>query len=252
MGLLGLLPIIAHDQDWLSNYRPSRLRPASNRAILITILVLVVGVILWHIVPINYSGIALAIIAAAVAHLLILVIGGLSIALFVRRMRGNIRNAVINSISWRGTEQVLDVGCGTGMLLNGCARQLTSGHAIGIDLWQEKIAGSRAILVENARAEGVADKIEYREMDARDLTFEDASFDVVVSSAALHHIGTERKDREQAVAQMIRVLKSGGYLALVDVNPMIDIAESVIAQAGLQIIHQEQQRFFRLITARKS
>jgi ubiquinone/menaquinone biosynthesis C-methylase UbiE len=183
---------------------------------------------------------------------MLLVIGGLGVGLFMRRMRNRLRQTVIRSIPWRGTETVLDVGCGTGMLVNGCAQNLTTGKAIGIDLWQESIGGTPEIMMANAKAEGVADKVEIQKMDARHLTFDDSNFDVVVSSAALHHIGRSRAECEEAVAHMIRVLKPGGYLALVDVNPMIDIAESVIAKAGLQISHREQDRFVRFVTARKA
>jgi ubiquinone/menaquinone biosynthesis C-methylase UbiE len=252
MGILGLIPIIAHDQAWLGNYRPSRIIPASNRILGGTIVVLLIGVVLWHMLPIELNWIALRVVILAVVHLMILVIGGLSVTLFMRLQRGRLRRTVINSIPWRGPEKVLDVGCGTGMLLNGCAQKLTSGWATGIDLWQEAIAGSKATLMANARAEHVADKIDYQEMDARHLAFEDMHFDVVVSSAALHHIGTHREDREQAVNEMIRVLAPGGYLALADVGPMIDIAESVIAQSGLRITQRTQNRFFHFVTACKA
>jgi SAM-dependent methyltransferase len=251
MGLLGILPLLAHDQDWLSNYRPSRLLPASNKVIVATILVLLVGILLPYILPSSSAAVAVTLIVLAVAHLSMLVLGGLIIALVVRRIRSQVRHTVIDSITWRGTEQVLDVGCGTGMLLNGCARQLKTGKAVGIDLWQEPIAGSRNILLDNAKAEGVLDKIDYRVMDARHLRFEDATFDVIVSSAALHHIGSQRQDREQAVAEMIRVLKPGGVIALADVSPMIEIAESVILRAGLQFVRRDSKYFFRFITASK-
>jgi len=31
---------------------------------------------------------------------------------------------------------VLDVGCGRGLLLIGAARRLTTGKAVGVDIWQ--------------------------------------------------------------------------------------------------------------------
>src|SRR5262245_52487513 len=41
------------------------------------------------------------------------------------------RDRLIKDIPWRGDEQVLDVGCGRGLLLLGAARRLTSGKAVG-------------------------------------------------------------------------------------------------------------------------
>ncbi len=250
--IMGLIGRFAHQGESLSDYRSTQVIHASNRTMLVTVLVLVVGVVLSYVLPANLSGVALAFVVVGAAHLAILVLGGLAMTLFVRYQRGTSRRMLINAIPWRGAEKVLDVGCGTGMMLNGCAQKLTTGKAIGVDLWQQPVAGSSSVLLKNARAEGVADKVTYQEMDARHLTFEDASFDVVVTSFALHHIGTQTKDREQAVNQMIRVLKPGGYLAVLDVGPMIDIAESVIAQAGLEIVQSKETHFFRLVTVRKA
>jgi ubiquinone/menaquinone biosynthesis C-methylase UbiE len=103
----------------------------------------------------------------------------------------------------------------------------------------------------NARAEGVAGKVQYQEMDACHLTFEDQCFNVVVSSFALHHIGTQRADREQAVSEMIRVLAPSGYLSLVDTGSMIDMADEVISQAGLEIVRRQRTHFFQVVTVRK-
>ncbi len=65
---------------------------------------------------------------------------------------------LINSLSLRGTEMVLDVGCGRSLLLNAAARRLTTGKAIGIDLWQSADqSGNRPeTTLANAQAEGVA------------------------------------------------------------------------------------------------
>lgn len=253
MAFLGFLQhTMGGNSQWMSDYRNTRLLPVSHKVIIGTLLLLLVGVGLWYILPTSLSGLAIGLILLTAALLTLLVIGGLSVALFIRQQRTRVRQTVIGAIPWRGTENVLDVGCGTGMLLNGCARHLTMGKAIGIDLWQESVAGSPDVLLANAKAEGVANKVEYQTMDARHLAFEDARFSVVVSSLALHHIGHERADREQALTEMIRVLAPSGYLSLADVGPMIDIAEAVIAQTGLQIVNREQTRLIRFVTARKA
>jgi arsenite methyltransferase len=254
MRVLGFIHNFAGNTEWMSDYRNIPLIPTSPRVVITTVVVLAIAAIAHlYLFPASIIGSASLVIGIIAAlHLTLLIAGGLAVSLFVRHQRNTARNLVINAIPWKGTEHVLDVGCGTGLMVNGCAQKLTTGEAIGIDPWQESISGTSSVLMKNARAEGVADKVSFQEMDARHLTFDDAQFNVVVSSLALHHIGTERQDREQAVSQMIRVLAPGGYLSLVDINPMIDIAESVIAQAGLETIKREQTHFFRVITAHKS
>src|SRR5262245_44642927 len=54
------------------------------------------------------------------------------------------REHFLDLIPWRGDESVLDVGCGRGLLLIGAARRLTTGKAVGIDLWQAvDLSGNR-------------------------------------------------------------------------------------------------------------
>ncbi len=115
--------------------------------------------------------------------------------------------------------RVLDVGCGRGLMLLGVARRLTDGRAVGIDLWQtvDQSGNSPEMTRHNAAAEGVTDRIELHTGDARALPFGDAEFDLVVSSWALHNI-PEREGRERAVREIVRVLKPGGRLFLIDIQ----------------------------------
>ena len=146
----------------------------------------------------------------------------------------NVRTQVFNALALRGDEKVLDVGCGSGILLNEAARQLSTGKAIGIDIWAPHSGGgSYALLMKNAKAEGVADKIEFKQADVRKLPFGDASFDVIVSSGALHHIGRDRSDHEQAINEMLRVLKPGGKIALMDITHMIEGYSSSMQTKGV-------------------
>ena len=55
-----------------------------------------------------------------------------------------------------------------------------------------------------------------RDGDARKIPFGGATFDVVLSSLALHNI-YNAKEREQALREIVRVLKPGGHAAIFDV-----------------------------------
>jgi len=129
------------------------------------------------------------------------------------------RERYLDKIAWRGDERVLDVGCGLGLFLIGAAKRLSTGRAVGIDKWQqEDLSGNHAAgTLENAMIEGVADKVDVHTGDARKLPFDDASFDVVLSSMALHNI-YNAGERQTAVREIARVLASGGRVLIVDVR----------------------------------
>jgi SAM-dependent methyltransferase len=146
-----------------------------------------------------------------------------------------IRKQIFDSIALRGDEKVLDVGCGSGILLNGAATRLTTGKATGIDIWAPHSGGGNlALLWKNARAEGVADKIEFKEADARKMPFEDASFDVVMSSGALHHISHNFEDHERAVREMVRVLKPSGQIVIWDITHMVEASAQKMRLMGIE------------------
>lgn len=92
-------------------------------------------------------------------------------------------------------DRVLEIGCGQGHLTEAIASRGTD--IIGIDA--------------NPRAPEVAANGRIRHMSAESLDFEERSFEAVISVHAIEHI--PRLD--QALAEMVRVLKPGGHLVFV-------------------------------------
>ena len=146
------------------------------------------------------------------------------------------RDALVDLIDWRGNEQVLDVGTGAGMLLIGAAKRLTrGGRAVGVDIWSAKDLSDNtdAATHRNIAIEGVADRTEVRTEDATQLSFADASFDVVLSLLCLHNIAP-KTNQAQACREIARVLKPGGRVVIGDYIPTHDYAKA-FAEAGLTV-----------------
>jgi ubiquinone/menaquinone biosynthesis C-methylase UbiE len=127
------------------------------------------------------------------------------------------RDRMLNTLPWRGDEQVLDVGTGRGLLMIGAAKRLTTGKSIGIDLWRKEDLSNNTLdaAMRNAEIEDVAGKVELRRADAQELPFADGSFDCVLSNLCLHNIPS-REGRATACREIARVLKSGGVALVSD------------------------------------
>jgi ubiquinone/menaquinone biosynthesis C-methylase UbiE len=104
---------------------------------------------------------------------------------------------------------LLDVGCGPGSITCGLAERLAPGEVVGIDLSPAALATAR----EAAAARGLGN-LRYLEGSVYELPFSDGSFDVVFAHQVLQHL----KEPSAAIREMLRVLRSGGWLAVRDVD----------------------------------
>jgi SAM-dependent methyltransferase len=141
------------------------------------------------------------------------------------------RERLLDLLTWTGRERVLDVGCGRGLLLIGAAKRLgQGGTAAGIDLWQkEDLSGNRPeATLENARLEGVAERIEVHTADMRKMPFPDGSFDTVLSMNAIHNIYSA-PGRDEAIAEICRVPQAGGAVLIVDIRHIRQYAAALRA-----------------------
>lgn len=106
-------------------------------------------------------------------------------------------------------ESVLDVGCGTGTLALAAKRAVGAGGVVvGID------ASSEMIAMADAKASRAGAGVTFQVAAAEHLPFDDASFDVVLSTLMLHHL--PGPVRRECVREAMRVLRHGGRLLAVD------------------------------------
>jgi SAM-dependent methyltransferase len=135
---------------------------------------------------------------------------------------------ILDRLQLQGHEQVLDMGCGRGAVLTAVARRLTTGRVTGIDIWStsDQSGNAREVTQRNATAEGVADRVDVQTGDMRALPFADGTFDLVVSSLAIHNIPGDA-DRRKAVAEGYRVLKPGGRMVVADIRATAAYADAL-------------------------
>jgi ubiquinone/menaquinone biosynthesis C-methylase UbiE len=125
---------------------------------------------------------------------------------YIERLAGLLADHLCRLARIEEGAHVLDVGCGTGVATRRAAAFAGScGGVVGIDLSPGMIAAARR----------AGSGVEFDVMDAEALTYEDASFDAVISLCAILHFPSPSR----AVTDMRRVLRPRGRLALAFGHP---------------------------------
>jgi arsenite methyltransferase len=151
----------------------------------------------------------------------ILIAEGFLFLLYVKVGKFRHRDFMLSLHSWRGDENVLDVGCGRGLLLAGTAKRIASlngtGHVTGIDVWSNVDMGgnSAEATQRNLDIEGISSICTLISQPAQQMAFPDASFDLIVSNLCIHNI-YDAPTRRIALQQIARVLKPGGTALISD------------------------------------
>ena len=103
------------------------------------------------------------------------------------------------------SSHILDIGCGPGTITCDFAFLATQGQVIGADFSDEVLATARA----EAERRGGLGNLTFQVADAKNLPFDDDTFDVVHCHALLVHV----PNASAVVKEMHRVCKTGGCVA---------------------------------------
>jgi ubiquinone/menaquinone biosynthesis C-methylase UbiE len=128
---------------------------------------------------------------------------------------------------------VLEVAVGTGLNL---PHYPDGARVTGVDLSDGMLEGARR------RAADLGHPVTLRQADAHALPFADAGFDTVVCTLGLCAI----PDHEKAIHEMVRVLRPGGALILVDhvesANPFVRAVQWVMDLASVPLAGEHFRR----------
>jgi ubiquinone/menaquinone biosynthesis C-methylase UbiE len=131
-----------------------------------------------------------------------------------------------------------DIGCGPGLLTMLIAQKFPWMKVLGLDTAQEMIKTANA----NAISLGFEGRVEFREGNIQSLPLPDHSLDFAISSLSLHHWS----EPERGLAEIHRVLKSGGQLLLIDMRRdsrlffylLMIFATSIVMPAAMRKINE--------------
>ncbi len=132
---------------------------------------------------------------------------------------------LIESLSPIPSSKLLDVGCGTGILLHQLFKKDKSLELFGIDISEE--------MVRVANRKFVNTSVFIQKNSVMNLPFENNYFDFVTCAFSFHH----HPDSEASLREMSRVLKPGGKLALFD--PFNDGIFRKIINKTLNLVFRE-------------
>lgn len=135
-------------------------------------------------------------------------------------------------------QQVLDVGCGGGLLAEGMVRR--GARVLGIDLAPEALAVARLHALES----GVA--VEYRQVEVEALAESSpAGFDVVTCLEMLEHV----PDPSAIVAALARLVRPGGHVVVSTINRNAKAFALAIvgAEYVMRLLPMGTHRYARLI-----
>jgi arsenite methyltransferase len=194
------------------------------------------GLLLWFMNRAQYPGPAISLLAALALIAAVMFAAGWFMNWSSRVGKIQARDRIVDALELKGDEKVLDGGCGRGLMAIAIAKKLSkAGKVSAIDVWDPNaLSGNLGDAArENAKAEGVADRVRVESGDMRKLPHPAGNFDLVVSTWAIHHMQDE-PDRDQAVRELYRVTKPGGRIVIADTQYTGRYAQ-ILREAGAEV-----------------
>lgn len=124
-------------------------------------------------------------------------------------------------------KRVLDIGSGLGGVDILLATTHGAAEVVGIDVEPQLVDSARAL----AAAKGLRERVKFQLVEPGPLPFPEASFDVVFSKDAMVHI----EDKAALYAEVLRVLKPGGWFTAADWLWAEGAAKSPVVEAWLSM-----------------
>ena len=123
--------------------------------------------------------------------------------------RGWRRKAIAQLMPYH-PQHVLDVATGTGDFAIMAARTLRPASVVGVDISE----GMMAIGREKVAQAALSDVVTLRKDDCLALSFDDGTFDAVVSAFGIRNF----QNLDKGLGEMCRVLKTGGHLSIIELT----------------------------------
>ncbi len=121
------------------------------------------------------------------------------------------------NLFYEGSTRVLDAGCGAGRSTLALGK-IFKGTITAFDLFNSDYiaGGGNTLLEKNLELAGLTERVEIVQGDVTRTGFADGSFDAVISSFMIDHLGNQKLN---ALKEIERILKPGGRMLMIVLSP---------------------------------
>lgn len=120
------------------------------------------------------------------------------------------RNKALKRLKQYSPQRMLDIATGTGDFAIQATKMLNPKELIGVDISEGMMEVGRKKIAQL----GMDGVVSFKRDDCMNLSFDDESFDAVTAAFGIRNFG----DLEKGLAEMLRVLKTGGHLCIVELT----------------------------------